>query len=79
MSGQQDDGSSAEDKAHHEGRKVPRERFIGGSRAHIARRFSPGKGPGSSYGTCVGCNTEQPVGMSGRCHDCGTEDSGTDK
>jgi|694.fasta_scaffold46699_9 hypothetical protein len=71
MGGPRDDGASAEDKAHHEGRKV--------SRAHIARRFSPGKGPGSSYGTCVGCNTEQPVGMSGRCHDCGTEDSGTDK
>ena len=31
MSGHQDNGSSAEDKAHHEGRKVPRERFIWGN------------------------------------------------
>jgi hypothetical protein len=28
MSGHRDDGTSAEDKSHHEGRKVPRERFM---------------------------------------------------
>ena len=71
MSGPRDDGTSAEDLAHHEARKV--------SRAHLVRRFSPGKGPGSSYGTCVGCSTQQPVGMSGRCHDCDSKESETDK
>jgi hypothetical protein len=30
MGGHQDNGTFADDKAHHEGRKVPRERFMSG-------------------------------------------------